>query len=182
MGSVREGRFNDIPTAWIAAHLKKQTGVEVEVLDLKDYPMPFFYEPVSPSHREGEPSNPVAVAWAKKIAEADGFVVVTPEYNHGYPAVLKNAIDWLGKEWKNKVMGFVAYGGAGGARSVEQLRMVAIELQVVPMRNAIHLFGSVMAAAAKDPAALNESDKAAQTFIEQLVTLTRALKTVRSNN
>ncbi|OGZ08226.1 MAG: FMN reductase [Candidatus Lloydbacteria bacterium RIFCSPHIGHO2_02_FULL_50_13] len=139
LGSTREGRFGDKPARWIFEEAKKKVGAEVELLDLRDYPMPFFNDPVSPSYRKGAHQNPVVAKWAAKIAEADAFIVVTPEYNHGYSGVLKNALDHVFPEWKNKPVSFVAYGGVGGARAVEQLRLVSVELQMAPMRSAVHI-------------------------------------------
>src|SRR5579872_3399556 len=125
IGSTRQGRFSEKPAQWIFEEAKKKTGLEVELLDLRDYPMPFFNEPMSPSRVEGKYPNEAVQKWAKKIAEADGYIIVSPEYNHGYPAVLKNAMDSIYKEWNNKSVGFVSYGSVGGGRAVEQLRLVA---------------------------------------------------------
>ena len=140
-GSTREGRFSDKAAAWIATEAKKQAGVEVEVLDLRDYDMPFFNEAVSPSYKQ-EPYQHEAVArFTKKIAEGEAFIMVTPEYNHGTSGVLKNALDWVYQEWNNKPVAFVSYGSVGGARAVEQLRLNAVELQMAPIRAAVHIPG-----------------------------------------
>jgi len=139
IGSTRQNRFSEKPAQWIFEEAKKLKGVEAELLDLRDYPMPFFDSPTPSSMAQGKYSNEIVQKWAEKINEADAFIIVTPEYNHGYPAVLKNALDWLYPEWNKKAVGFVSYGSAVGARSVEQLRQVAIELQMVPIRNAIHI-------------------------------------------
>jgi NAD(P)H-dependent FMN reductase len=85
--------------------------------------------------------DPKAVHWQKTLAGFDGFVVVTPEYNHSVPAVLKNALDQAYKEWMRKPMGFLGYGGTGAARAIEHLRGIAVELQMVPLRNAVHIGG-----------------------------------------
>jgi len=139
IGSTRQGRFSEKPAQWIFEELKQQKGVEVELLDLRDYPMPFFDESMPPSTAGGKYSNEIVKKWAKKINDGDAFIIVTPEYNHGYPAVFKNALDVLYPEWNRKAVGFVSYGSALGARSVEQLRQVAVELQMAPIRNAIHI-------------------------------------------
>jgi NAD(P)H-dependent FMN reductase len=94
---------------------------------------------MSPGMLKGNYSNALAKKWAAKIGEADGYIMLTPEYNHGYTAVLKNALDWVFAEWHGKPVGFVSYGNAGGARSIEQLRHVVIELYMHPIRNAIHI-------------------------------------------
>jgi len=140
-GSTREGRFSDKAAAWIAEEIKKQKGVIVEVLDLRDYDMPFFNEPMSPSFKKEPYKNEAVARFTKKIEEGDAFVMVTPEYNHGTSGVLKNALDWVYPEWNNKPVAFVSYGGVGGARAVEQLRLNAIELQMAPIRNAVHIPG-----------------------------------------
>lgn len=141
VGSVREGRFADKAADWVAESLRKQENVSVEILDLRDYEMPFFNEAVSPSFKT-EPYKHEAVArFTNKIAEGDAFVIVTPEYNHGTSGVLKNAMDWVYQEWNNKAVSFVSYGSVGGARAVEQLRLVAAELQMASTRNAVHIPG-----------------------------------------
>ena len=140
MGSTRENRFSDKPALWIFNFLKEIKEIEAELLDLRDYPMPFFNSKLTPKQiKDGNYGNEMVNTWSDKIKEADAFIIVTPEYNHGYPAVLKNALDWLFYEWNNKPVGFVSYGTQAGARSVEQLRQVAIELQMLPIRNAVHI-------------------------------------------
>jgi len=139
VGSTRQNRFSEKPAGWIFEEAKKLEGVEAELLDLRDYPMPFFDDPMSPSMAKGQYSNKVVKKWADKINDGDAFIIVSPEYNHGYSAVLKNALDVIYPEWNRKPVGFVAYGSALGARSVEQLRQVAVELQMAPIRNAIHI-------------------------------------------
>ncbi len=108
LGSTRPKRFSEKPGKWIFEELTKREGVEAELLDLRDYPLPFFNEPVSPTRLNGQYSSDVATKWVNKIAEADGYILVTPEYNHGYPAVLKNALDYPYNEWNNKSVAFVA--------------------------------------------------------------------------
>jgi NAD(P)H-dependent FMN reductase len=139
LGSTRQGRFSDTPGAWVLGQLQTKRGIEAEVLDLRDYPMPFFNESETPSYKTKPYSDPAVVKWTAKIAEADAFIIIAPEYNHGYPAVLKNALDYAYQEWNEKPVAFVAYGSAMGARSVEQLRLVAVELQMAPVRNALHI-------------------------------------------
>lgn len=137
IGSTRQNRFSDKPAAYICEELKKEEGVEAELVDLRDWELPFFNDAVSPIAGKGEYKDPLVKKWAEKISEADGFVIVTPEYNHGYPAVLKNALDWLYYPWNGKPVGFVSYGSAGGARSVEQLRQVAIAFQMYPIQSMV---------------------------------------------
>ena len=123
VGSTRDGRFSEKPAKWILDHLKKRDGVDARLLDLLDFPMPFFDQPTTPA-TPGRPAfeHEVVQRWTTAIAESDGFVFVTPEYNYGPAAVLKNAIDWVYPEWHRKPAGFVSYGSAMGARGVQQLR------------------------------------------------------------
>ena len=137
IGSTREGRFGEKPAHWIHEIAKQRTDVEVELIDLRDHPLPFFNEPMSPAWAPVK--NEAARRWADKLATLDGLIVVTPEYNHGPSAVLKNAFDYAYKEFIRKPIGFVGYGGVGAARAVEQLRLVAVELQMAPVRNAVHI-------------------------------------------
>ena len=122
VGSTRQGRFSEKPARWILQHLKKHGGVDARLLDLRDFPMPFFDQPVPPA-TAGRPAyqNEVVQRWTTAIAQSDGFVFVTPEYNYGPSAVLKNALDWVYPEWHRKAACFVSYGSMGGARSVQQL-------------------------------------------------------------
>src|SRR6266446_4280031 len=140
VGSTREGRFSEKPAKWILQHLKKRKGVDARLLDLRDYPMPFFDQPLTPAMPGRSPyENEVVKKWTAAIAASDGFIFVTPEYNHGIAAVLKNAIDWVYPEWNRKAAAFVSYGSVMGARSVEQLREVMIEIQIAPIRSSVHI-------------------------------------------
>src|SRR6266581_2524487 len=119
VGSTREGRFSEKPAKWILQHLKKRKGVDARLLDLRDFPMPFFDQPLTPAMPGRPPyKNEVVQRWTAAIAQSDGFVFVTPEYNYGPSAVLKNAIDWVYPEWNRKAAGFVSYGSAMSARIV----------------------------------------------------------------
>ena len=137
IGSTREGRFGEKPAHWIHEIAKRRTDLAFELIDLRDHPLPFFDEPMSPAWAPVK--NEAARRWADKLAALDGLIVVTPEYNHGPSAVLKNALDYAYKEFIRKLIGFVGYGGVGAARAVEQLRLVATELQMAPVRHAVHI-------------------------------------------
>lgn len=138
LGSTRQGRFSDKPGAWVMSEIAKRPDMQADLLDLRDYPMPFFDEPVSPNYAKEPFTNAAVAAWTKKITESDGYIVVIQEYNHGIPAVLKNAFDYVaGSAWGKKPLAFVAYGSLAGARAVEQLRLVAAELQMAPLRNGV---------------------------------------------
>jgi NAD(P)H-dependent FMN reductase len=137
LGSTREGRFADRPTEWLMNMVKLRTEATFEIVDLRDYPMPFFDEPRSPMMVP--PRNDVALRWGKKVAELDAFIFITPEYNHSIPAVLKNALDYAYGEFNRKPATFVSYGNAGGARGVEQLRLILAELQVASLKYSVHI-------------------------------------------
>jgi NAD(P)H-dependent FMN reductase len=111
----------------------------LETLDLRDWPLPFFAEPMSPTATGGVFTDPVAERWRHKLGEFDGFIAIAAEYNHGPTAVLKNALDSALNEWKEKPIAFVGYGGVGGARAIEQLRLNVIELQMAPIKTAVHI-------------------------------------------
>jgi len=182
IGSTRQNRFSDKPAEWIFQEAKDRKEVEAEILDLRDFPMPFYSEPVSPAKSPGQYGNEVVERWAGKIKEGDGFLIVAPEYNHGYPAVLKNALDHLYLEWNNKPIGFISYGGVGGARAVEQLRQVVIELSMMPIRDSIHIlaFWDLL----DEQGNLKENafvplKKKADNFLNQMVRWTVILKKAR---
>lgn len=183
VGSTRQGRFSDKFGEWIATEIKKQENVTVEIIDLINYEMPFFNEPISPSYKQEPYKNEAVTRFTKKIAEADAFVVITPEYNHGTSAVLKNALDWVYQEWNNKPVAFVSYGSVGGARAIEQLRLNAIELQMVPIRNSVHIPGEhyfpVLFGKAPAENLFSIMTEQAQAMISQLMWWTNALKNAR---
>jgi NAD(P)H-dependent FMN reductase len=137
VGTTRQGRFSEKPAAWIHGIASQRSDLDFEILDLRDYPLPLFNEAASPAYVP--PKNEQAQRWARKLAQLDGLILVTAEYNHGAPAVLKNALDHAYAEFNRKPVAFVGYGGVGAARSIEQLRLVSIELQMAPVRNAVHI-------------------------------------------
>jgi len=140
VGSTRPGRFSELLLPWLSTAVAKHDGFKLEILDLRDYQMPFFEAAVSPAYIENaDYGNSEINRFAAKISDADAVIMITPEYNHGYSAILKNAIDSVYREWNNKPLGIVSYGSAGGARAVEQLRQVGIELQMAPIRNGVHV-------------------------------------------
>lgn len=185
IGSTRENRFSEKPAHWIFEALKKREGVDAELLDLRDYPMPFYEEAKSPSMIEvGKYANEVVRKWGLKIKEADGFIIVTPEYNNGYPAVLKNAIDHIYYEWNQKAVGFVSYGSALGARAIQQLRQITPELQMAAIRSSIHIPGDVYKAVMNEKVPVNPElfgplNEKLPAFFDQLLWWVKALKTAR---
>lgn len=186
VGSVRQGRLAISPARWILERLRQQEGVDARLLDLQDYPMPFFDAPLPPA-MPGRPAyeNPVVQRWTQAIAESDGFIIITPEYNHGPPAVLKNAIDWVFPEWARKPVAFVGHGSVGGARAIEQLRAIATEVQLAPIRSAVHLPATTLYAhfQGQDVAPhLAELDNVADQMIDDLLWWTTALKVARDSD
>ena len=137
LGSTRPGRNGEQVARWVLEQASRRTDATFELIDLLDYPLPHLDEPLPPSM--GQYQNQHTQEWAAKIASYDGFVIVTPEYNHGTSGVLKNAIDYLFAEWNNKAVGFVAYGAVGGARAIEHLRLVAGELKMADVRTGVAL-------------------------------------------
>jgi NAD(P)H-dependent FMN reductase len=137
LGSTRPNRNGEQVAQWVYEIASRRQDAEFELVDLRDYPLPHLDEPLPPSM--GQYQNEHTRQWADKIASFDGFVFVTPEYNHSTSGVLKNAIDYLYAEWNNKAAGFVSYGGVGGARAAEHLRLVVGELQMADVRQQVTL-------------------------------------------
>jgi NAD(P)H-dependent FMN reductase len=137
VGSTRPGRKADAVARWIHEIAKKRSDASFEVVDIADFKLPLLDEPMPPMM--GQHTHPHTKAWAAKIAAFDAFVFVTPEYNHSTSAALKNAIDFLFREWNDKAAGFVGYGGVGGARAIEHLRTVLAEVKVADVRATVNL-------------------------------------------
>ncbi|MBS2031198.1 MAG: NAD(P)H-dependent oxidoreductase [Deltaproteobacteria bacterium] len=184
IGSTRQGRYGEKPAKWIQSELSTRANVEVELVDLRDFALPFFDDARSPARGDGKYANEAVQKWADKVASADAFVFTAAEYNHGYTAVLKNAFDVLYPEWAKKPVGFVGYGGVGGARAIEQLRQVVIELQMAPVQAGVHIPGDIFMATVRlptpiDPALFEPVKPKATLMIDQLLWWGRALKAAR---
>ncbi|RLQ88634.1 NADPH-dependent FMN reductase [Notoacmeibacter ruber] len=144
IGSTRPTRFADKPAAWMLEKAKAHGAFDVELVDLREMDLPFFDEKASNLWMASD--NPKALQWQEKIAEFDGYIFVVAEYNHSITGSLKNALDQAYVEWNRKPMAYIGYGGVGAARAIEHLRGIGIELQMVPLRNAVHIAaGSFMA-------------------------------------
>jgi len=137
VGSTRPGRRAAAVARWLHDILKSRQDAEFEIVDIDDYKLPLLDEPVPPSLHQYSKAH--TKAWSEKIASFDAFIFVTPEYNHGTSAALKNAIDFLYHEWNDKAAGFVGYGGSGGVRAVESLRLVMGEIKVADVRAQVAL-------------------------------------------
>jgi NAD(P)H-dependent FMN reductase len=180
IGSTRATRFGDKAARWIHDIASQRNDMTVEILDLRDYPMPFFDEVASNAWVPSQ--NEVAQRWQKKVAQFDGYIFVTAEYNRGIPAVLKNALDYAYLEWNRKPAAVVGYGSVGAARAAEQLRLIAIELQMAPTRTGVHIQGADFMAVwknGKEIAELPYLRQNATDMLDQLVWWTKALKTAR---
>ncbi|MCU1411092.1 MAG: NADPH-dependent reductase [Rhodoglobus sp.] len=137
LGSTRPGRRGADVAKWVLDAASARAGVEYELVDIADFPLPHLDEVDLPSM--GQYANDHTKKWAAKIAQFDGFLFVTPEYNRSTSGVLKNAIDYLYAEWNNKAAGFVSYGSVGGTRAVEHLRLISAELQMATVRSQVSL-------------------------------------------
>jgi NAD(P)H-dependent FMN reductase len=178
IGSTRPGRVGESVGKWVYELTNKRQDAEFALVDLKEFNLPLLDEAVPPSR--GQYSKEHTKAWAAKIDSFDGFVFVTPEYNHGICGALKNAIDFLYKEWNNKAAGFVGYGSAGGVRAVEHLRLVMAEVQVATVRNqvALSLFTDFENYTNFKPATHHE--KSLNGMLDQLIAWSGALKALRA--
>ena len=177
LGSTRPGRNGEAVARWVLQQASTRTDADFELVDLRDHPLPHLDEAVPASM--GMYSQPHTLAWAATIAAYDGFVFVTPEYNHGTTGVLKNAIDYLYAEWNNKAAGFVSYGSAGGVRAVEHLRLIMGELQIADVRQQVQfsLFSDFENYSTFVPGPQHAA--MASVMLDQVVAWADALRTVR---
>jgi NAD(P)H-dependent FMN reductase len=177
IGSTRPGRNGEAVAKWVHEIAQKRSDAEFELVDIKDFNLPLLDEPMPPIM--GQYSKPHTKTWAARIGSFDGYVFVTPEYNHGISGALKNAIDFLFREWNDKAAGFVSYGGAGGARAVEHLRLVLAEVQIATVRNQVLLsmFNDFENFSVFKPAPQHE--KSVNAVFDQVIAWAGALKTLR---
>jgi NAD(P)H-dependent FMN reductase len=177
VGSTRPGRKAEAVARWVYELAKQRSDAEFELVDLLDFDLPLLDEPVPPSL--GQYSKPHTQAWAAKIGSFDAYVFVTPEYNHGTSGALKNAIDYLFKEWNNKAAGFVGYGSAGGVRAVEHLRLVMGELMVADVRAQVALLLSTDFENYSVFKPAPEREKLVNAMLDQVIAWGGALKSLR---
>jgi NAD(P)H-dependent FMN reductase len=178
IGSTRPGRVGESVARWVHEIARQRTDAEFELVDLLDYKLPHLDEEIPPA--AGRYSQPHTLEWAAKIGSFDGFVFVTPEYNHSTSGALKNAIDFLYAEWNNKACGFVSYGSVGGARAVEHLRLIAGELQMADVRAQVALS---LATDFENYTVLKPADHHTQLVnatLDQVVAWSEALKPLRA--
>lgn len=141
LGSTRQGRQSDRQAKWILNTAQQTEGITAEIIDLKDYPMPFFDEPISPRYNPNRDIDPTAQKWLAKLDEYEAYIFVTAEYNHSIPAVLKNALDYVTFEMNRKPSTIASHGTVGGARAAMHLKEILSESKSVPIQNAIALAG-----------------------------------------
>jgi NAD(P)H-dependent FMN reductase len=143
-GTTRQGRFSELVAGWVHDRMRSHGGFDVEAIDLRDHRLPFLDAEMAPARAGGVYEDAEVARFGGLVARADGFLILTGEYNHGYPAVLKNAMDSTFVEWRRKPISFVGWGNVGGARAIEQLRQVAVEFEMAPSRWAVHILPDVM--------------------------------------
>jgi NAD(P)H-dependent FMN reductase len=180
ISTTRAARFGHKPAQWVKDIAAQRDDIETEIVDLRDFPMPFFDEVASNAWAPTQ--NPVGQRWQKKVAEFDGYIFVTAEYNHGIPASLKNALDYAYPEWNKKAAAFVGYGAVGGARAIEHLRLVAAELQLATVRSGVYIQGADFMAVWKEGKDLKDIgylQAGVKDMLDQLLWWTKALKTAR---
>ena len=177
-GSTRPGRKNLAVAGWVYREAKTRKDAEFELVDIADYDLPLLDEPMPPMF--GQYIHAHTKIWSEKIKSFDAYVFVTPEYNHGTSGALKNAIDYLGREWQNKAAGFVSYGGHGhGVRAVEHLRLVMAELMVATVRAQVALSLLTDFEGFRTFKSAPQREAEVHTMLDQVIAWGRALKTVR---
>lgn len=176
-GSTRPGRVSEQVARWAYDLAKQRTDAEFELVDIAAYDLPLLDEPASP--KMNSYTHEHTKRWSEKIASFDGYVFVTPEYNHSMPAALKNALDYLFYEWNNRSAGFISYGVVGGARAVESLRPVVGELLMADVKEQVLLsiFTDFENYKVFKPAAMHEQSLTA--MLDQVISWGKALRTVR---
>lgn len=180
MSTTRPGRFGDTPTKWLYEIARRRDDAEFEIVDLRDYPLPFFEEKLpliyAPTHNE------IVKRFAAKMSSFDGYVFVTAEYNHSITGVLKNALDYLYKELQRKPAAFVGYGGVGGSRAVEHLRHILAELHVATLKHSIHVGAIEMIGILREGKTMADYpylDESAKPMLDELVWWTNTLRSGR---
>lgn len=177
LGSTKPGRNGEAVAKWVYELTKERTDAQYELVDVADYNLPLYDEPYPAMMQQYTKDH--TKRWSEKIKEFDGYVFVTAEYNHSIPGALKNAIDYLNIEWKNKAVGFVSYGSAGGARAVEHLRLVAAELFMADVRAQVmlSLFTDFINMSEFKPDPRHEAE--VEELLNQVVAWSTAMKTLR---
>ena len=177
-GSTRPGRVNLQVAEWVKQIADKRSDVSFEIVDIADYQLPLYDEAIPAAY--GQYAHEHTKKWAAKIGSLDGFIFVTPEYNHSFSPALKNAIDFIYGEWNNKAAGFVSYGSGGGIRAVEQLRQIMSEIQIADVRAQVFmsLFSDFENFSVFKPDPRHEASL--ETVLDQVISWSKALKAIRA--
>jgi NAD(P)H-dependent FMN reductase len=181
ISSTRDSRFGDKPAKWIHDAAAKRDDIDVELVDLRDFPLPLFNEVASNAWAPTQ--NEVGQAWQKKVGEFDGYIFITAEYNRSITGALKNALDFAYPEWNKKAAAYVGYGSVGAARAIEHLRNISVELQMAPTRTGVHIQGADFMAVwqgGKPVSELTHLDANVSTMLDELAWWSKALKTARA--
>jgi NAD(P)H-dependent FMN reductase len=181
ISSTRDTRFGEKPAKWIYETAVKRDDIDVEIVDLRDFPLPLFNEVASNAWAPTQ--NEVGQRWQKKIAEFDGYIFITAEYNRSITGALKNALDFAYPEWNKKAAAYVGYGSVGGARAIEHLRNISVELQMAPTRSGVHIQGADFMAVwqqGKELSELTYLDAGVTAMLDELTWWSKALKTARA--
>jgi NAD(P)H-dependent FMN reductase len=183
VASTRPTRFADKPLAWLLNRLSTRDDIDLDVLDMRDHPLALYNLAASPARAPREYAREDIAQLGRALDAADGYIVLTSEYNHGYPASLKNALDHVFVELNRKPVAFVGYGGVGAARSIEQLRLVFIEFEMAALRHAVHILPNIlipaMTAEEFDLEVFAPMDERLEMLVKDLLWWTIALKTAR---
>lgn len=182
LSSTRQSRFADKPAQWLYEIATQRSDLDFELVDLRNFPMPFFDEVASNAWSPS--TNSVAQRWQQKVAEFDGYIFITAEYNHSITAVLKNALDYAYPEWNRKPAACVGYGSVGAARAIEHLRLICVELQMVPIRTGVHIQGGDFMAVWQQGKSLNDFpylQPNVANMLDELAWWSKTLKTARAN-
>lgn len=180
VGTTRQTRFADKPAEWFMNLASSRTDMEFELLDLREYDLPFFDEVASNAFAPTQ--SEAGRKWQAKLAEFDGFVIITAEYNHGPSAVLKNALDYAYVEWVRKPVAFVGYGAVGAARAIEQLRLIVNNMEMMPVRSSVHIQGGDFMAVMEGKKSLDDltyMPPLVTNMLDELAWWANALKTAR---
>jgi len=178
IGSTRPNRIGEGVAKWVFDQAKRRTDAEYELIDLKDFNLPLLDEPVAAGMSDHYTKSHT-IAWSRKISSFDAFVFVTPEYNHATSGALKNAFDYLYKEWNNKAAGLIGYGGMGGVRAIENLRLILAELQVASVRSQLTFSLNTDFENFKVLKPTSRHEKSLNTLFEQVISWATALKGIR---
>lgn len=178
LGSTRPNRAGEKVAQWVVTTAQARGDATFELVDIADYHLPLLDEPITPMMNQYTKDH--TKKWSEKISQADGFIFVTAEYNRSVPGAFKNAVDFLNVEWRNKSLGFVSYGSAGGSRAVEHWRGIAGELHMADVRDAVHLY---LGSDFKDYSVFQPTDKheaTLHTVLDEVIAWADALKPLRT--